>query len=455
MIISKKAIPRRTILRGLGTSLALPFLDSMVPALSAAAGTAKQPLRFGVTYVAHGYAPGYWTPAAEGADYALTIPLKPLAAFKDRMLVLSGLDNVVAMARQGDPRGGHGRMAPAFMSGVHCRPTQGADFEAGISIDQIAANHIGTETQLPSIQLSVEQVDFAGSCDSGYSCVYTNTLCWRSEKMPLPMESSPRTVFERLFGDSGSTDPAVRLKRLQRKRSILDSVLERATGFNNSLGPSDRTLVNEYLESIRDVERRVQLAEAQNDRELPLVTQPASTPTAFADYVKLMYDLNVLAFQADLTRVSTFMMAKELSNRTYPEIGVSDGHHGLSHHGDVPEKVELLSRVNAYHALMFAHFLDRLQATKDGDGTLLDHSVLLYGSGHGDPNIHEPKQLPIVLAGGGIVAPGRGRHIHYHGEQLGNLHVTVLNKAGVPADHVGDSVGPLDLRETVSTANSR
>jgi hypothetical protein len=453
MIIVKKAIPRRAVLKGLGATLSLPLLDSMVPALTPLARTAARPVqRFTVIYVAHGASPGYWIPATEGPAYELTPPLKPLAAFRDRMLVLTGIDNEVAMARTGDPRGGHGRMAPAFMSGVHCKPTQGVDYQAGISIDQIAANHLGSETQLPSIQVSLEQVEFGGTCDSGYSCVYTNTLCWRSPTMPLPMESNPRTVFERLFGDSGSTDPAERLKRLQQKRSILDSVLEVATGVHGAVGSSDRHLLDEYLESIRDVERRVQIAESQSERELPIVQQPASVPTDFAEYAKMMLDLQVLAYQADLTRVTTFMMAKEVNSRTYPEIGVSDGHHSLSHHGNDPVKKELLARVNAYHTTMLAHFLEKLQTTRDGDGSLLDNAVVLYGSGHGDPNIHDPHELPIIVAGGSAVRPGTGRHTRYSHAQLPDLHVTLLNQAGVPVERVGDSKGRLPLPAPQSTA---
>jgi Protein of unknown function (DUF1552) len=418
----------------------------MVPAFTPIAQTAAKPIqRFGVIYVAHGASPGYWVPATEGADYELTRPLKPLAPFRDRMLVLSGIDNAVAMARTGDPRGGHGRMAPAFMSGVHCKPTQGADYQAGISIDQIAANHFGGETPLPSLQLSLEPVEFGGTCDSGYSCVYTNTLCWRSPTMPLPMESNPRAVFERLFGDSGSTDPMVRLKRLKQKRSILDSVLEVATGVHTAVGPTDRHLFDEYLQSIRDVERRLQIAEAKSARELPVVEQPASAPTDFAEYAKMMFDLQVLAYQADLTRVATFMMAKEINSRTYPEIGVSDGHHSLSHHGNDPEKKELLARVNGYHTTMFAYFLEKLQSTQDGDGSLLDHSILLYGSGHGDPNIHDPHELPIIVVGGGAVRRGDGRHIRYSGAQLPDLHVSLLNKLDVPVERVGDSTGRLPI----------
>jgi hypothetical protein len=445
MIISKHAIPRRTVLRGLGTTLALPFLDAMMPAMTALAQTAKTPRRFSVTYVAHGAAPGYWVPSTQGSGYELTQPLRPLAAFKDRMLVLSGIDNEVAMSRTGDPRGGHGRMAPAFMSGVHCKPTQGGDYQAGTTIDQIVAVQVGGDTQLPSLNLSVEPVEFSGTCDSGYSCVYTNTLCWRSPTMPLPMEYNPRAVFERLFGDSGSTDPVVRETRLRQKRSILDAVLEHANGLNRSVGIADKHLLAEYLESVRDVERRVQVAEEQSHRELPLIEQPAGVPENFADYAKMMFDLQVLGFQADLTRVATFMMAKEVNSRTYPEIGVSEGHHSLSHHGNSPDKKALLARVNTYHASMFAHFLEKLEATRDGDGMLLDHIVTLYGSGHGDANIHDPHELPVVVAGGGVVRKGEGRHIRYDHAQLPDLHVTLLNKLGLAVDRVGESKGPLPL----------
>jgi len=445
MFITKKAINRRTVLKGLGVTVALPFLDSMVSAAPQADSTVKPAKRYSVIYVAHGRSPGYWAPASEGPSYELTKPLVPLAAFRDRMLVLTGIDNSVSIARAGDPRGGHGRMAPGWMSGVHCKPTQGTDFQAGTSVDQIAASYMGKETQLPSLQLSLEPVEFGGTCDSGYACVYTNTLSWRSPTMPLPMESNPRAAFERLFGDSGSTDPAIRLKRLQQKRSILDSVLEGATGLNSSVGPSDRHLLQEYLESIRDVERRVQIAEDQSGRELPVVEQPASVPTTFPEYAKLMLDLQVLAFQADLTRITTFMMAKEVNSRTYPEIGVAEGHHSLSHHGNDPDKKELLARVNTHHTTMLAHYLERLAATRDGDGSLLDHSLVLYGSGHGDPNIHDPHDLPLIVTGGVAVKRGDGRHIRYNHAELADLHLTLMGKLGVPVDHVGESKGPLTI----------
>ena len=448
MIISKKAIGRRTVLRGLGTTLALPLLESMVPALSALAKTdAKVARRFSVVYVSHGYAPGFWIPTTDGPDYELTLPLQPLAKFRDRMLLLSGVDNAAALQRPGDPRGGHGRMAPAFMCGVHAKPTQGADFQAGISVDQIAAQHLGKETQLPSLQLSLEPVDFSGSCDSGYSCVYTNTLCWRGPTMPLPMEDNPRAVFERLFGDAGTTEGAARAKRLREKRSILDSVLAAARALGDSAPASDRRLFDEYLHSIRDVERRLETAEAQSSRELPVVAQPAAVPATFPEYAKLMLDLQVLAFQADLTRVSTFMLAKELSGRTYPEIAVSEGHHALSHHGDQEDKLAMLTKVNAHHTSMLAYFLERMQAIPDGDGTLLDHSTILYGSGHGDPNKHDPINVPLAIFGGDLIKGGR--HVKFDHQHVANVHLALLHKLGVPAENVGDSKQEIPL-EAVS-----
>jgi hypothetical protein len=444
VFITKKAIARRTVLRGLGTSLALPLLDAMVPALSALARTDGKPVRrFTVVYASHGYAPGYWIPTADGAGYELTTPLAPLARFRDRMIVMSGIDNDVALQRPGDPRGGHGRMAPAFMCGIHAKPTQGADFRAGVSVDQIAADHIGGDTQLRSLQLSLEPIDFSGSCDSGYSCVYTNTLCWRTPTMPLPMEDNPRAVFERLFGDTGTTDSAARRRRVQERRSILDSVLDKARGLSASFGESDRHRFDEYVQSIRDVEHRLETAEAQSARELPAFAQPAAAPGTFPEYARLMLDLLVLAYQADLTRVATFMLAKELSGRTYPEIGVAEGHHALSHHGDSPDKLAQLARVNAHHASMVAYLAEKLQASRDGDGTLLDHGVLLFGSGHGDPNKHDPKALPIVVLGGDQLKGGR--HIRFDHAQLPNLHVTLLNHVGVPVEKVGDSTTRLAL----------
>jgi hypothetical protein len=444
VIITKKAIGRRTVLRGLGTTLALPLLESMMPALTALAKSdAKVARRFSVMYVSHGYAPGFWIPKTDGPNYELTQPLQPLAKFRDRMLLLSGVDNAAALQRPGDPRGGHGRMAPAFMCGVHAKPTQGADFQAGVSVDQIAAQYLGKETQLPSLQLSLEPVDFSGSCDSGYSCVYTNTLCWRGPTMPLPMEDNPRAVFERLFGDAGTTEGKARAKRLREKRSILDSVLDKARMLGESAPASDRRLFDEYLQSIRDVERRLETAEAQSSRELPVFAQPAAVPATFPEYAKLMLDLQVLAYQADLTRVSTFMLAKELSGRTYPEIGVAEGHHALSHHGDKEEKLAMLTKVNAHHTSMLAYFLERMQAIPDGDGTLLDHTMVLYGSGHGDPNKHDPINVPLAVFGGDLIKGGR--HVRHDHEQVANVHLALLHELGVPAERVGDSKQAIPL----------
>ena len=446
MIITHKAMSRRTVLRGLGATIGLPFLDSMVPALSAVARAMEvMPRRFTVMYVAHGKAPGYWLPATDGPDYELTMPLQPLAKFRDRMLLLSGIDNDIALQRPEDPRGGHGRMVPGFMCGVHAKPTQGVDFEAGISIDQIAANHIGQETVLPSLQLSLEPIDFAGTCDSGYSCAYTNTLSWRTSTLPLPMQASPRAVFERLFGDSGSTDPAVRSRRLREQRSILDSVLDKTQRLSGSLGTSDRRRFDQYLQSIRDVEQRMERAEAQSSRELPLVEQPMSVPDTFPEYAHLMIDLMVLAYQADLTRVSAFMLAKEISGRTFPEIGVSEGFHATSHHRNLPEKKAALAKINAHMTSMLAYFVEKMQASPEGPGSLLDHGVILYGSNHGDPNKHEPRELPILVFGGDRIKGGR--HIRYHDRaQLPNLHVSLLNEVGVPVEHVGVSTKRLPLK---------
>jgi hypothetical protein len=450
VIITKKAISRRTVLKGIGTTIALPLLDGMAPALTALAQTgARSVRRFSVIYASHGVAPGFWVPKTVGPDYELTLPLQPLAKFRDRMTVISGLDNDVALQRPGDPRGGHGRMAPAFMCGVHARPTQGADYEASISVDQLAASHIGKETQLPSLQLSLEPVEFSGSCDSGYSCVYTNTLCWRGPTMPLPMEDNPRAAFELLFGDTGTTDSEARVKRLREKRSILDSVLGKARSLSGSVSAADRRRFDAYLQSIRDVERRLETAEAQSARALPVVEQPASVPATFPEYAKLMIDLQVLAYQADLTRVCTFMLAKELSGRTYPEIGVSEGHHALSHHGDAENKVAMLAKVNAHHASMLAYFLEKMAGTSDGDGSLLDHTLVLYGSGHGDPNKHDPKELPIIVIGSDQLKGGR--HLRFPHAQLANLHVSLLNTLGLPVDKFGDVSGRLPV-EPLPTA---
>jgi hypothetical protein len=446
MIVTRKGIPRRTVLRGLGATLALPLLDSMVPAFTPLLKSAAKPVsRLGIVYVPMGAVMNNWTPAAEGAGFEMTPILEPLTPFRSRLLVLSGLDNEPAVARLGEPAGGHGRIGGAFLTGVHAKPTEGADFEAGVSVDQIAASHLGQQTQLASLELGLEVIGLAGACDVGYSCAYVNTLCWRSPTSPLPMENNPRAVFERLFGDSDTTGAAARLARIERDRSILDSVTETVGDLQRALGTRDRAKLTEYLEAIRDIERRIQKAEAQNARELPVVERPTgSIAASFEEYAKLMFDLQVLAYQSDLTRVIAFMIGKELSNRTYPEVGVPDQHHPLSHHQNDPQKLERLTKINAFHMSLFAYYLNKLQSTEDGDGSLLDHVMIMYGSGMSNSNLHIPHKLPILVAGGRDYVAG-GRHLRFtDGTPLTNLYLTMLNKVGVPVERVGNSTGQFE-----------
>ncbi len=444
MIITKKTLPRRTFLKGVGATLALPLLDSMVPALAAVRDTVARPIgRLGIVYVPHGAVMPNWTPSTVGADYELSRILKPLAPFREQLLVLSGLANEPALALPGDPAGEHGRTGGAFLTGVHAKPTEGADVRAAVSMDQIAASHLQNETQLSSLQLGLESNDLAGACDVGFSCSYINTLSWRTPTTPLPTENNPRAVFERLFGDRDSTDPVARLERIEKERSILDSVRQKTADLERRIGTGDRRKLTEFLESIRDVERRIEIAERQGDRPIPTVERPVGgIPDTFEKHAKLMMDLQVLAYQTDLTRVITFMMSKELSNRTYPEIGVPDPHHPLSHHGENSAKLEKLTKLNIFHLQTFAYFLERLQATPDGDGSLLDNVTILYGSGMGNSNVHDPHDLPILLLGGGAGRLRGGRHIRVpDGTPLTNLYLAMLDKLGVPIESFGDSTG--------------
>jgi len=443
MLITRMALPRRTFLRGMGATLALPLLDAMVPALSALA--ARPRIRLGLVYVPHGAVMDRWTPVSEGPGFELSPILQPLAPFRDRLVVVSGLDNKPALALQGEPAGGHGRIGGAFLTGVHAKPTEGADFRAGISIDQIAAGRLGEQTELASLELGLESTDLAGACDVGFSCAYVNTLCWRGPTSPLPMENNPRAVFERLFGDSASTDPRVRLDRMRKDRSILDSITEKVADLRRVVGPADQAKLGEYLDAVRDIERRIERAEAQNARELPAVTAPSGgIPSSFEQYARLMFDLQLLAYQSDRTRVITFMIGKELSGRTYPELGVPEQHHPLSHHQNDPAKLEKLSRVNVFHLGLFAYYLDRLSSTPDGESSLLDQALIIYGSGMGDSNLHDPRNLPILVAGGAAGQIRGGRHLRYPKETpLTNLYMTVLDKVGVPVEQVGDSSGQI------------
>ena len=452
MIASKKSLSRRTFLRGVGATMALPLLDSMVPAFATIRDTAANPVsRLGAIYIPHGAVLDKWIPTSDGADYEMSPTLKTLAAFRDDVLVITNLENTPALVRAGEPLGGHANIMGAWLSGVHAKPTEGADVLAGVTMDQLAARHFEKDTQLASLELGIEPTDLSGSCDVGFSCAYINTVSWKSPTTPLPVENNPRALFERLFGDSDTTDAGARLKRIKKDRSILDSVHAEVASLRRKLGLGDRSKLTEYLEAVRDIERRIQKAEEQGDRDLPLVERPTGAiPETFAEHVKLMMDLQVLAYQTDMTRVITFMMSKDITNRTYPEIGVRDPHHPLSHHQNKPESLEKLAKINVFHLEMFAYYLEKLQSTPDGDGSLLDHIMLLYGSGMGDSNAHTPRDLPILLAGGGTGQIKGGRHIRVpEGTPLSNLYLTMLNKLGVRADSIGDSTGQMHQLSSV------
>ena len=446
MIVTKHHLPRRTFLRGLGVTLALPMLDSMVPAFGGARASAAQAVRrLGVVYVPNGMFMPNWTPANESGVLDVTETLQSLAPFRDRMLMVSGLCSEEGIARPGEGAGDHARAAGAFLTGMHPKKTEGHDIRVGISMDQLAARVLGLETQLASLELSLESAERAGSCDPGYSCAYANTVCWSSATTPLPMASDPRAVFERLFGTSGTTDPAAWLAARRHDRSLLDMVTAKVARLSRELGPHDRVKLSEYLEAVRDVERRIQMAEQQTTRELPAMDQPAGVPDNFEEHAKLMFDLQVLAYQADLTRVITFMMGHETSNRAYPEIGVPDSHHALSHHGGDKALIERLKKVDGHLTAMFAYYVDRLASTPDGDGSLLDSVMILFGSGMSDGNRHNHHDLPALLVGGGAGAIRGGRHIRVAPDTPNtNLFLTMLDTLGVPIDTMGDSTGRLD-----------
>lgn len=447
MFVTKMAMPRRTVLRGLGATLALPLLDAMVPALMAQSATAgKRVKRLGVVYLPNGMAMTYWTPKTEGAGFDITPVLQPVAKYRDRMLIVSGL----TQRRPGVEGGGnHAHASTKFMTGVVGRRQRAGlsgEIEAGVSMDQLAARVLGQQTQLTSLELNLDARDFAGSCDAGYSCAYTNTISWRSDTTPLPMENNPRIVFERLFGSDGSTDQATRQARLESDRSLLDSVTERVSEIERVLGVGDNAKLEEYLDAVRDVERRIQKAEQQSATDVPAIDQPGGIPTTFSDHAKLMFDLQVLAYQTDLTRVITFMMGRELSSRTYSEIGVAEAHHPLSHHEDNPVKVATMSKINIFHTEMFAYYLDKLDKVPDGDGTLLDNLLILYGAGMSNSNAHAPNDLPLALAGGASGELKGGRHLTFPiNTPVSNLHLSILDKLGVSAEKLGDSTGTLQL----------
>ena len=439
MIVTKKSLPRRTFLRGAGATLALPLLDAMVPSLTALSKTAAHPVRrLGFVYVPMGSDISRWTPPGQGTLQDLSPSLASLAPVVDHLTVVSNME-----LRNSYP-GTHATSNAGFLSAAKAKWTESTDYHLGTTVDQIAARRIGQETRLPSLEMAMDLVSMVGQCDNGFACVYQNNLSWSSPTTPLPAEAHPRIVFERLFGEGGS--PEDRRAALSRKASLLDWVMEDATRLQAELGPADRTKVNQYLDSIREVERRIQKAEvAATERELPDLDRPLGVPAAYSDHAKLMFDLQVLALQADITRVITFQLARETSTRTYPEAGVPEPHHPLTHHGNNPEKIAKVAKINGFHVSLFAAFLEKLAATRDGEGSLLDHTLYLYGSGMGNPNVHDHTNLPILVAGGAAGRVRGGRHIRYaEPTPLANLHLTLLDKVGVHLDAFGDSKGRVD-----------
>jgi hypothetical protein len=456
MIVTRRHLPRRTFLRGMGAVIALPALDAMTPAFAARGlhlraarfggqvGAAGRPVRLAFTYVPNGVTMADWTPKGDGIGFEFSRILKPLEPFREETLVLSGLAHRNGAAL-GDGPGDHARAAASYLTGVHPRKTAGADIQNGISVDQIAAQRIAGETRFPSIELGCDDSRTVGNCDSGYSCAYTNSLAWRGPATPMPPETNPRLVFERLFGDiDTSVPPETRARRLLHRRSILDLVTARTNELMADLGPSDRRKLDEYLSSIREIEQRIERAERDLTGITPAIDKPTGIPVQYADYVNLMFDLQIIAFQTDSTRVVTMMMGREGSLRTYPEIGVPDPHHPLTHHRGNPEWIEKVTKVNAMHMELFAGFVKKLKDTPDGDGTLLDHCVLVYGSGLSDGNRHTHDDLPVLIVGrgGGLRL---GRHVVYPKDTpMTNLYLTLLDRMGVHAEQIGDSTGEIE-----------
>jgi hypothetical protein len=439
MVITKFALPRRTFLRGMGATLALPFLDAMVPAMKA---QAKGAPRFTAIYCGNGANMFDWIPGAEGVGFELSPTLKPIEAFRERMLVVSGLDNFQA-TDQGDVGGQHPRAAPAFMSCVHPKQTEGADVEAGTTIDQMIAQKICRDTKLPSLEVSVDRNDVVGACDHGYACAYMNSMSWRTPTDPLPSETNPRFVFERMFGVGATAEE--RLARAKEDRSILDGLTEEIAALRRRLGAGDRNKLGQYFDAVRDVEQRIVRAESTNSNfEVP--EQPVGVPETFKEYIELMFDLQVLAFQADITRVSSLMMARENVNRAYPEIGLPEAHHSMSHHGNNPEKMKAFTKLNTYHVEMLGYYLTKLKETSDSDGSLLDSTVVLYGSGMSDGNVHNNFNVPVVVMGGKTLNIKSNRHMKYpKGTPLANLMLGIMDRYGVEADRFGDSTSEIDL----------
>jgi hypothetical protein len=434
-----KSLPRRTVLRGLGATVALPLLDAMLPAFSLRGKAAASPAhRFQAFYVPNGMAMEYWSPKGEGSAFELSPILEPLAAYRNQMLVLSGIKSSWNYI--------HAGASGSFLTGTTRGGRTEVEIIADVSMDQILARQFGNETQLGSLEMAMDAPNNAGACTGILSCAYTHTISWRSPTQPLPMEHNPRAVFERLFGDTGTSDRTAREARLRQHKSILDSVTEKLADLRRALGQQDQTKVDEYAESIRDVERRIQKAEQQSGVELPTLEQPQGVPPVFEDHLALMLDLQLLAFQSDLTRVITFMIGKEQSARPYPQIGVPEAHHPLSHHENKPELIEHMSKINRYHTQLFSQYLAKLRATPDGDGTLLDHMTILYGGGISNSTRHSGDNLPLLLIGGGSGRLKGGRHLTYSDKpSMANLLVTLMDKLDVPVERIGGSTGKLPL----------
>jgi hypothetical protein len=448
LIISKRRLPRRTFLRGAGACIALPLLDAMVPAL--AQSSARTPKRLGFIYMPNGVAMNFdginfWTPKSVGKNLELSRILTPLASYKNQLTAISGLAHHQADAHDDGANGDHTRATSSWLAGVHCKRTEGADVENGVTADQLAAAVLGKETPLPSLELAIDLNFLSGQCENSYACIYMNTLAWATPTSPLPTENNPRIVFERLFGNGGTTEQRVALAH--ENRSILDSVTADFAKLSRTLPPGDRTHVDSYLESIREVERRIAAVESlSDDAGLPELERPRGIPDNFGDHVRLMYELQWLAFQADMTRVVTFMLGRELNFRTYPEIGFLEGHHGVSHHGDRPEQIEKLARLNTYQTELFGEFLAKLKSTQEGDGNLLDHSLFLYGASLSNPNLHAHYDLPLTIVGGAGAALEGDRHLVFPAETpMTNLLLAMLDKVGVPTESLGDSTGHLSI----------
>lgn len=436
---TRKSLSRRTLLRGVGATLSLPFLDAMVPAATAANRTVQPAKRIGYIYIPMGCDQSRWTPGSKDTLDELSPILKSLAPVKQHCTVISNLELEPAYP------GTHATSNASFLSAARVKHTESSDYYNGTTADQIAAKAIGQQTQLPSLELAMDLMQVVGQCDNGYACVYQNNLSWSSPTTPLPAEAHPRLVFEQLFGDGGSK--ADRQAALKRRASLLDFVKDDMQRLAKQLGPQDRDRVNHYLDSIREVERRIENAEASvAENALPDLSRPTGVPASYAEHARLMFDLQLLAMQGDVTRVITFQLARETSNRSYTEIGISDPHHPLSHHGNDPAKIERMSKINAFHVSLFAEYLAKLAATKEGDGSLLDHSLLLYGSGMGNPNVHDHTNLPVIVAGGANAGVKGNRHLKYDKTvPLANLHLTLLDKAGVKIDKFGDSSGVIEV----------